>query len=215
MAYDTVCIMNKVGDSKRGSINSENKELLSTEMAARTARVSYITLRRWLASGDFQNWLADERKEPLTSVKLSNGKHVWQFSIQNRRDLIEYRDLPERRQRGATGRPRAEVRRERNHKRWMTRVGIRKVSQDEQQRNRVLRRYYKVLVELINKGVAPRDLRLGPVTRQLIPESTIEQFAAVHLNSCDLNDEGQSLLAKITPSLSNSRIWSEWANEVE
>lgn len=75
-----------------------------------------------------------------------------------------------------------------------------KVSPAEEKRNRVLRKYYKVLVELINEGVAPADLRLGLITRRHIPESAIEQLAAVHLHKCGLNDEGKLLFAKITPS---------------
>jgi hypothetical protein len=36
--------------------------------------------------------LGENKKSPLTYLTLQNGKRIWQFSIQNRRDLIQYRD---------------------------------------------------------------------------------------------------------------------------
>lgn len=147
------------------------QELVSTSEAAEHIGVSYITLRRWLADGSFQSWLASEKKPPLESIELSNGKHVWQFNNRNRADLRDYRDLPERRQRGATGRP--EARREKNaHKNFKRMYGT-KVGPEEQKRNALIRRYTKVLVQLENGGLRPKNPKLLGVPRRHISEAAV------------------------------------------
>jgi hypothetical protein len=149
------------------------EEFFSTEQAASLARISYVTLRRWLASGDFQAWLEEEGRRPLTSIELSNGKRIWQFGNQDRAALLEYRDLPERRQRGATGRPRAEVKREKNALKNFKRLYGVTVSREERERKIAFRRYVKALVELRNCGVSPKDARLFRMPKKHIPESAV------------------------------------------
>jgi hypothetical protein len=155
-----------------GRYNKETgDELVSTQEAAESARISYITLRRWLASGDFQNWLTAEKKPPLRFTELSNGKRVWQFNNRNRADLREYRDLPERRQRGATGRP--EAKRERHTRKNLKRTYRFTVSPEDQKRNAIVRRYVKVLVQLENSGLRPAGPKLFGVPRRHISETAV------------------------------------------
>jgi hypothetical protein len=64
----------------------------STKVAAKIARVAYVSLRRWLADGSFEEWLKENNRPPLTSVILDNGNKIRRFSIRNRVDLIAFRD---------------------------------------------------------------------------------------------------------------------------
>jgi hypothetical protein len=85
----------------------------STKTAAKIARVGYVTLRRWLADGSFEEWLKENNCPPLASVTLDSGNKIRRFSIRNRVDLIAFRD----RDGGySAARGRAAVRRERAKK---------------------------------------------------------------------------------------------------
>jgi hypothetical protein len=152
------------------------EEFVSTEQAAKVAGIAYITLRRWLGKGEFQSWLAKEGKRPLRFVELSSGKRIWQFGNQDRAALIAYRDDPDRNQRGATGRPRAEVKRERHAAKYIKRLYGLKVSLEEQKRNSAFRRYVKALVELRNQGFAPQDASLTKVPKKHISESAVMEY---------------------------------------
>ena len=61
----------------------------STETAARSAGVSYITLRRWLASGAF---VPPSSTDPATgpTLKYRSGKTVWRFTAADMSALRDY-----------------------------------------------------------------------------------------------------------------------------
>jgi hypothetical protein len=156
----------------------------STEQAAKAAGIHYVTLRRWLADKDeaFHKWLVGRGAGALSSTQLSNGKRIWRFTVLQRAAVGEYANLPERRQPGASGRPRSEVRRDRNERKSLKRMLRRtspklgRVSAQDRQRNIVFRRYVKVLVELLNLGFRPEDMRLTQLKRTLVPESEVMAF---------------------------------------
>jgi hypothetical protein len=81
---DTVCI------TRKGAYIVADD--CSTKTAALIARVAYVSLRRWLADGSFEEWLKENNRPPLTSVILDNGNKIRRFSIRNRVDLIAFRD---------------------------------------------------------------------------------------------------------------------------
>jgi hypothetical protein len=147
-------------------IEKRKSDHCSTEMAANIARISYITLRRWLASGDFQAWLKKEGKPPLEYTSLANGKRIWTFSIANRRDLIAYRDLPERRRRrepairtvADASSVENEQTRTRRMRHTLQQYGLAgRLTSREKVRAKLVQRYVTVLTELKSQGLCPQN----------------------------------------------------------
>jgi hypothetical protein len=185
---------------------SSADEVLSTERTAKLARISYVTLRRWLARGDFQGWLKASDRVPLGVFDLGNGKRIWRFSNGNRIDLYEYRDLFYQTGRGQAARLREEVKRERNQKRalkrTLERTGVhRRRSIEEKERSRLLRLYAKTLAELRAHGIYPRDRELEYIIRgKRMTESAIFEAVVRTVVAQDHRDAVERLGATLDPT---------------
>ena len=151
------------------------KDECSTETAARVARISYVTLRRWVASGAFQEYLRRERRPALGQVVLS-GRSLWRWSIENRNDLIHYRDLYYAAGRGHAPSNRQEAKQKQNLRKTLKRrrrYGMFPAAQAALDRSSLgldaaKRRYNSVLRELKKMGWQPRDSELAKIN--LLPK---------------------------------------------
>jgi hypothetical protein len=167
-------------------------EAYSTEKAAYLARISYITLRRWLAKGDFQQWLKDQGKQELACTQLSNGKRIWQFTSANISALGDYCRLPERRKRERIVR-RAEdvaaaqhVQSRKGQLRKMQQAFGRdgRMSAKDREVAKLIQRYVRVVSELKALGLSPDNevLHYAPHTyvsefnlREEVVRNVVEQ----------------------------------------
>jgi hypothetical protein len=146
----------------------------STEDAARAAEVPYVTLRRWLAAGDFTPSVS----LAIGSIrKCAHKRRIWRFTAQDINRLIEYRGEERRGRPRGSGRPEPqEMKLERSRKIGLRQMlqrlgGSGKVTAAEMERSRLLRRYVKTLVELKNWGLYPKDHELSYFPRERISES--------------------------------------------
>jgi hypothetical protein len=156
---------------------------LSADQAARKAEISYATLRRWLANGDFQTWLASEKKAPLGYLRLGKTrKIIWRFSSDNMLALVEFKEQVYCKGRGLAGRLREQVKRERNSrkawKRMLQRLNYRPSPEEikqsaakERARNLIFRRYDAVLKDLAKINLWPKNPDLDDTKpKKLIPD---------------------------------------------
>jgi hypothetical protein len=79
----------------------------STKEAAKKVGISYITLRRWLAAGDFR---------PSIAVEFGPSKKLWRFTGSDIAVLHEFTDEMYCKGRGRVGLLKKEVSKERNRR---------------------------------------------------------------------------------------------------
>jgi hypothetical protein len=172
----------------------------STEDAARAAEVPYVTLRRWLAAGEFR---------PSVSLAIGSGAHkrrIWRFTSQDINKLMIYRAEERRGRPKGSGRPEPqEMKLERSRKSGLRQMLQRfgqsgKVTAAEMERSRLLRRYVKTLVELKNWGLYPKDHELSYVPRERISESKTRD-AILH----EVLDHDGRIMAEFLDPKSSSR----------
>ena len=128
-------------------------DIFSTTETAESIGIHPVTLRRWLATEELQQWLKEQKKRPLRSVALNKGghtkqHHIWQFGNQNRTDLREF--LRERR----------EMVREENKPKQARITLPRSLNARERLIRKLIRQYAKAVVDLQRQGFAPQDARL-------------------------------------------------------
>lgn len=140
-------------------------ETHSTEAAANLARISYITLRRWLARGDFQQWLKDQGKPELACTELANGKRIWRFTSANISALGDYCRLPDRRKRERIARRAEDVaaaqyvqsRKGQLRKMWRAFGRNGRMSTKDRELAKLIQRYVRVVSELKALGLSPEN----------------------------------------------------------
>ncbi len=133
---------------------------VSTEQAAKHVGISYVTLRRWLASHSFV---------PSHGFHIGGDKTIWRFGEDDLQRLKKFKDAAYCKGRGRAPRLRERVAEERNawktaSRRWEF---LGKDSQryaDVIKRMKVERRYWKILSELWEYGLQPRDGHLVPLS---------------------------------------------------
>ena len=133
----------------------------STQEAARSVGVSYVSLRRWLGtrgSGPFHKWLRAHDRAPLGYLFLGEKRQqkvIWRFGSDNCRALREF--IAER---GCAERCQAASRREKDKKTGF----VRKTDNSVVDLMKARRRYRAAVRDLRKMGLKPKNEELVSAT---------------------------------------------------